>query len=134
MARPVFAVDFETEAIADRPAYPPRPVGVAIAGPGRPAARYFAWGHPSGNNATLGDVRSKLAELWRAPDAELVFQNGKFDLDVAETHLGLALPDWRRTHDTLFLAFLADPHSASLSLKGSPAVPGLLERYLGVGL
>ena len=110
------AVDFETEAIARRPRYPPRPVGVAIAVPGR-APEYLAWGHPIGNNCAKADATRRLKALWRS-SAPLVFHNSKFDLDVAEAHLGLALPSWRRCHDTLFLAFLDDPLRRDLSLAG----------------
>lgn len=133
--REIVAVDFETQPIAARPDYPPAPVGVALAGRcpatgGRLASRYFAWGHPTENNTTRTDARKVLFDLWRDPAVELVFQNGKFDQDVAEVHLDLPRLDWRRAHDTLFLAFLADPHSPSLSLKGNGAVEGLLQRYL----
>lgn len=129
--RKVVAVDFETEAIAPRPEYPPKPVGVALSGPGVPST-YLAWGHPEGNNSSQVDARRRLLDLYRDPEVDFVFQHGKFDQDVAETHLKLPRLDWRRAHDTLFLAFLADPHSPSLSLKGNGAVDGLIQRYLGV--
>ena len=108
------AVDFETEAIDRRPRYPPRPVSVSIVEPGRPA-EFLAWGHPVGNNCTIDTAKIRLRALWKS-DAPLAFHNSKFDLDVAEAHLNLPLPDWRRCHDTLFLAFLDDPFRRSLVL------------------
>ncbi len=109
------AVDFETEAIERRPSYPPKPVSVAIAEPGKPP-EFLSWGHPIGNNCSVEDARRRLGPLWKGK-APLVFHNGKFDLDVAETHLGLKIPDWRRCHDTLFLAFLDNPLQRDLSLE-----------------
>jgi len=117
-------IDFETGAIAPRPQYPPKPIGVSVLRPGQPK-RYMAWGHPTGNNCTMTEARSVLRCIWRS-DCELVFHNAKFDLDVAQTHLALPLPDWRRVHDTMFLLFLHDPHARSLSLKPSA------ERILGM--
>lgn len=117
------AIDFETEGIEARPAYPPKPVGVAIAVPGE-KPEYLAWGHPLENNSTQTFARRRLVQLWRDSQVSLIFHNGKFDVDVARTHLGLPELPWQRYHDTLFLAFLADPHSPSLSLKP------LAERYL----
>jgi DNA polymerase I-like protein with 3'-5' exonuclease and polymerase domains len=63
--------------------------------------------------------------VWRS-GIPLLFHNAKFDLDVAETHLGLPVPPWHLFHDTLFLLFLADPHARTLSLK--PAA----EKWLGL--
>lgn len=115
----VTVIDFETEAIGPRPLYPPRPVGVAIASPGE-APRYYAWGHPAANNCTEAQAKARLKEAWRsASKVPLLFQNGKFDLDVAETHLGLRMPPWHDLHDTLFLLFFTNPHARSLSLKPS---------------
>jgi DNA polymerase I-like protein with 3'-5' exonuclease and polymerase domains len=129
--RTIISVDFETDAIESRPAYPPRPVGVAIHGKALKrltgtAPGYFAWGHPIGNNVAENDARRLLQRLWSDPNVELVFHHAKFDLDVAETHLGLKLPSWHRFHDTLLLAFLEDPHSSHFGLKQ------LAERHLGI--
>lgn len=122
-------IDFETSGIASRPAYPPAPCGVSIKYPNR-AARYYPFGHLSPNMArgvqvTQTAVRRELRRAYDHPDG-MLFQNGKFDLDVAEVHLGLPLPQWDRVHDTLFLLFLDDPHQAELSLKPSA------ERLLGL--
>lgn len=117
-------VDFETEGIQKRPLYPPKPVGVSILMPEQ-KPQYLAWGHATGNNCTESFARTTLREIWmRAPG--MIFHNGKFDVDVAEAHLGLKMPRWDRIHDTLFLLFLDDPHARSLSLKPSA------ERILGM--
>lgn len=110
-------IDFETFGIDSRPFYPPIPVGVSIKKAGK-AAKYFSWGHPSGNNCTKYDAVNELKKVWDTPDG-LLFQNGKFDLDVAETHLGLPFPKWDRIHDTMFLLFLDDPNQTELGLKPS---------------
>ena len=114
--KPVF-LDFETEAIDARPKYPPVPVGLAIYDPeGEYPDGYHAFGHATGNNTTKGAVQ-KILEMIYESDREICFHNAMFDLDVAETHLDCPIPDHRRVHDTLILAFLYDPHVQSLSLK-----------------
>ena len=117
MRRPKpIVIDFETEEILPRPDYPPEPVGVSIQRPGL-APRYYAWGHKhGGNNCTEEEARKALLQVWDHDDG-LLFHHAKFDLDVAETHLGLALPEWRRVHDTAFLIFLEDPRLFSFELK-----------------
>lgn len=120
--------DFETFAIRPRPEYPPPPVGVALQPFGRASAgspRYLAWGHPSGNNTSLGDARAALLRLWEDPQVQLVFHNASFDLAVAQERLDLPIPEWHRVHDTTFLLFLDDPHAKKLGLKASA------ERLLG---
>lgn len=120
----VFPYDFETKGIEDRPKYPPEPVGVALRAPGEKRGRYYAWGHASDNNCTPEQGRRALGEA--LAKGIPVCHNGKFDHDVADTHLGLPLPaDHKSYEETEFLAFLADPYSPSLSLKP------LAERYLG---
>lgn len=105
------AVDYETEAIEDRPAYPPKPVGAAY----KVGAthRYLAWGHPTQNNCTRAQAIKILRPIYRNHD--VVFHNAAFDLDVGETHLGLRNP--KVVHDTQFLAYLVDPRYESLALK-----------------
>ena len=115
-------VDFETEAALKRPFYPPKPVGVAIKEPGK-APRYYAWGHPEGNNCTKAEALRALRAVWDHP-AGLLFHNAKFDLDVAEVHLGLKPPPPEKVHDTMFLLFLHNPHMRRLALK--PASEELL--------
>lgn len=105
------SADFETDAIEDRPAYPPRPVGVAILQGNH--RQYFAWGHPTENNCRRADAVKALRLLYRT--TEVVFHHAAFDLEVGEVHLGLKPPTvW---HDTEFLAYLVDPRSESLALK-----------------
>ena len=116
--RPV-TIDFETHGIEGRPAYPPVPVGVSIKYPGK-EPHYYGWGHPSENNCTYPEALLALQKAWAAGENEgLLFQNGKFDTDVAETHMGLPMPAWGLIHDTLFLLFLDDPHQKELGLKPS---------------
>lgn len=110
-------VDFETFPIRRRPAYPPIPVGVSIKKWGK-KARYYAWGHPDENNCTWTEARDALVEAFSCVDGVL-FQNAKFDIEVAVAHFGLEMPSWSRIHDTLFLLFLDDPHQTELGLKPS---------------
>lgn len=124
MNQPV-TIDFETEAIESRPHYPPKPVGVSILLPGTDAPTYLAWGHPSGNNCSFAEARARLGEIWGKGD--MLFQNAKFDVDVAHVHMGLPIPhDPLSIQDTMFLLYLYDVHAPSLSLKPSA------ERILGM--
>lgn len=109
-------IDFETFRIENRPDYPPEPVGVAVRDDEFDGSLYSSWGHPDGNNSTLEDARKALAHVWIS-DRPLLFHNAKFDLAVACEKLGLPMPSWDRVYDTMFLAFLADPHSKSNGLK-----------------
>lgn len=117
-------LDFETEGIQGRPKYPPKPVGYSLAFPGRQPV-YYGWGHPTNNNCDFDKAKTILEDVWRS-GAEVLCHNAKFDLDVAETHMGLKMLPWERIHDTMFLLFLADPYAMSYALK--PAA----ERYLGL--
>lgn len=117
-------IDFETDGIESRPAYPPEPVSVSIRWPGK-RARYHAWGHKRGNNSTKRDATRELAEAYRHSDG-VCFQHARFDTDVAEVHLGLKPPPWDKVHDTLFQLFLKDPDAGTLELK--PAAERLLGR------
>jgi DNA polymerase I-like protein with 3'-5' exonuclease and polymerase domains len=110
-------IDFETHSIEPRPAYPPVPVSVAIKYPGKPA-KFYAWGHPTKNNCTKKEALTALKLAWRWQDG-ILCQNGKFDVDVAMTHLGLPMLPWDKIHDSMFLLFLNDPHQKELSLKPS---------------
>lgn len=124
MGRAPIAVDFETEAIQPRPDYPPVPVGVAVAEPGK-KPRYFAWGHPEKNNCTKAQADQALKDIWRS-GAPLLFHNAAFDLEVAHTHHGLPYPAWDAFDDTLFSTYLLEPHAPTLSLKPTA------ERVLGM--
>lgn len=112
-------IDFETMGIESRPKYPPMPVGVSIKYPGK-KAYYYAFGHPTKNNSTYGEAHTALAKAYANKEGVL-FQNGKFDVDVAEVHMDLPIPAWDKIHDTLFLLFLDDPHQIELGLKPSAA-------------
>lgn len=116
-------IDFETFGIEGRPKYPPVPVGVSIKKPGK-RARYYAWGHLQGNNCTFVEAVEALRDAWS--DEHILFQNGKFDVDVGEIHCGLPRRAWDAYHDTLYLLYLDDPHQAQLGLKPSA------ERLLGM--
>lgn len=116
-------IDFETFGIEGRPKYPPIPVGVSIKKPGR-KAKYYAWGHPTENNCCWSEGATALKKAYACKDGVL-FQNGKFDVDVAEEWFSLAVPAWDKIHDTMFLLFLDDPHQKELGLK--PASVRLLD-------
>lgn len=140
MANPI-TIDFETDAIVGNPIVnPPKPCGVAVWVPGE-APVYLHWGHPefevgdprfpegSKHNVTWGTAHEYLTRI-RNSDSDVLFHNAGFDLSVLNRHFYHAhwywLNDaWRRVHDTMYLLFLADPYSATLSLKPSA------ERYLG---
>lgn len=113
-------VDFETKGIERRPNYPPIPVGVSIQMPGERRPKYYAWGHPTENNCLLGTAKNALRAAWACPDGVL-FHNGKFDYDVATTHMGVKELPWHKIHDTLFLIYLDNPHAPDLSLKPTAA-------------
>lgn len=126
--RPI-TLDFETEPIQNRPHYPPKPVSFSLKLPGERIPKFYAWGHKTGgNNCSLEDAKAALQQAYKQVSQEtpLLCHNSKFDVDVAEAHFGLPIPDWRCWHDTMFLLFLQDPHQRSLGLKQSA------ERILGL--
>lgn len=126
MKAPVVAVlDFETEGIESRPAYPPVPVGVSIQKPGEKKPKWYAWGHPTGNNCDKKTAIRAVKEVWNGKEP-ILCQNAKFDVDVAQTHMDCGPISWERVHDTLYLLFLSNPHAPNLSLKPSA------ERILGM--
>lgn len=112
----VITVDFESEKIQQRPLYPPVPVGVSIKLPEDKKPKYYAWGHPTNNNCTKAQAVAALKAAWKRPEPKL-FHHAKFDMDVAETHMGCRELKWNEFHDTMFLLFLHDPHAKSLGLK-----------------
>jgi DNA polymerase I-like protein with 3'-5' exonuclease and polymerase domains len=111
----VITIDFETTPIRPRPHYPPQPVGCSFK-VGDAASRYVSFGHPAGNWSEEEIVRRRLVAAWET-DRPLLFHNAKFDLAVCYEYFGLPELPWDRVHDTMFLAFLADPHSKSHGLK-----------------
>ncbi len=119
----MYTLDFETEMIIDGSPTPPKPVGCAIRHPDG-QKQYWAFGHPVENNCTWEEFYEYLLTIW---DEELIGHNiFAFDLDVAEYWFGLEQRDPLLTHDTLFQAYLLEPHSPSLSLKP------LCENWLGI--
>ncbi len=126
----VILLDFETKASEPRPNYPPKPVSLALKWPDRRDYLLMAWGHgdgsrAAGNNCTEKEARAEYLKA-RQSRYRICFQNGAFDQDVAETHWQIPILPWERYDDTMFLIFLHDPHSPTLSLK--PAA----ERLLGI--
>lgn len=122
-------LDFETMPIRPRPDYPPKPVSFSLQLPGEKKPKFYAWGHMTGgNNCSFADAKRVLTSAYKqvSEATPLLCQNAKFDMDVAEEFFGLKVPPWHNFHDTMFLLFLDDPHSRSLSLK--PAA----ERLLGM--
>jgi DNA polymerase I len=109
-------IDFETKSIEGRPDYPPVPVGVSIQMPGERKPHYYSWGHPFNNNCSKADAVRALKLTWKC-SAPLLFHHAKFDIDVAQTHMGMGSLDWQRVHDTLYLLFLNNPHARSFQLK-----------------
>ena len=110
----IVTLDFETKAIRDGAPLLPQPVGCALK-IGRGPSEYWAWGHPCENNCTREEFAARLRSIW---GAEFLTHNGlTFDIPVAEHWFGLPKRDPMLTHDTLFLAYLHNPHARSLSLK-----------------
>lgn len=113
---PVWTVDFETMPIGPRPEhFPPKPVGVAIRNL-EGVSRYYAWGHPEGNNCSEEEARNALIEAWTSPEP-IVFHHAKFDMAVAYEHWHLPKLPWQKFHDTMFQAFLVDPYARTIGLK-----------------
>lgn len=112
----IISLDFETKAIVDGGPLLPYPVGCAIKR-GRGESVYYAWGHPTENNCTEEEFRGIIQSMW---EEEWLTQNGcTFDVPIAEHYFGAGLNkrDPELTHDTLFMAYLHNPHARSLSLK-----------------
>lgn len=111
-------IDFESDAIAPRPEYPPVPCGVALKYGDQPA-RYYAWGHHGYENPdSFEDAFNALRAAWSS-GRPILAHNMKFDLAVAVEKLGLPMPAWDRLHDSLPMLFLVDPRATTYSLKPS---------------
>jgi DNA polymerase-1 len=123
----VIAIDFETQAIAGNPTVrPPQPVGMAYKRSGY-KGRYLAWGHPTGNSPGAFEKAQAILRKAIAEREPIVMHNSKFDIAVAEAHMGVRFdPDPTLIHDTLFSVFLHDPYADTFSLKPSS------ERILGL--
>lgn len=112
----VITYDFESYPIQQRPAYPPVPVGLAIKWPEESKALYFAFGHATGNTCDEAYARSELERAWNS-GLPMLAHHQKFDAAVAYERWNLPRLGWRDTEDTMFLAYLCDPHAAKLGLK-----------------
>lgn len=112
----VITIDFETLPIQQRPHYPPKPVGVAIKWPEESKALYFAWGHPTGNTCDVSYAQEQLGRALYS-NLPLLFHHAKFDLAVLYECMGWPEVPWHHVHDTMFLAYLCDPHAPKLGLK-----------------
>ncbi len=118
-APPVISCDFETYGIEGRPKYPPKPVSLALRWPDQKEYKLMAWGHEAGgNNCSEKEARGEYLKA-RNSKYPMLFQNGSFDQDVAEEHWDIPLLPWDKTHETMYLLFLWDPHAPSLALKES---------------
>lgn len=113
----MITLDFESEAIAPYPDFPPKPVGLAIKYDDGPAL-YLAWGHPTENNSTFEAAHYCLWEAYNSGH-ELLFQNARFDMAIAERFFDIPWGDPDRIQDTMYLIFLNNPLQTSLSLKPS---------------
>jgi len=109
----IATLDFETFAIAPRPAYPPVPVGLAIRATDV-APWYYGWGHPTDNNTDEHVAVDKAADLLAHNDLVLM-HNAAFDAAILDEKWHLTVP-WEKVRCTMVLAFLVNPHG-ELSLK-----------------
>jgi len=124
----MITIDFETEGIEGNPVWkPPRPVGVSIKYGDAPS-KYWAWGHPTGNNCTFEEGRAALlSALDKAVQAQgWLAHNSPFEAAVLRDHMHWVCGDALLIHDTQYLLFLTDPYAFSFSLKPSA------ERILGL--
>lgn len=119
----MITLDFETEGIYGNPIYdPPRPVGVSIKRDNQ-ESRYWAWGHPTGNNCTWEDGRAELLAALRS-DRDWLAHNRAFEEAILRKWFGVKKRNTLRFHDTQFIVYLLDPYAYSFGLKPSS------ERYL----
>lgn len=123
----MYTIDFETLPIEQFSNTVPKPVGVSIKVDNEPS-HYYAWGHLNGqNNADFEQVCEMLRSInreCRFGMARMTGHNMKFDLRVMKTHCNVDIA-WNGAEDSLFLAFLHNPHEPTLALKP------LAKKYLG---
>jgi DNA polymerase I - 3''-5'' exonuclease and polymerase domains len=121
----VITFDYETEGIVGNPIFnPPRPVGVSIK-LGDQRSKYWAWGHPTGNNCSQEEGYARLREALKR-DPEWLAHNAAFEAAVTKKWLKLKKGNPVNFHDTQYLLFLTDPYAYTFSLKPSA------ERILGM--
>jgi DNA polymerase I len=89
-------------------------VGIGVAW-GKGEAAYIPISHATGVQLNWDEVRSALQPFFADPDLSKVGHNAKYDLIVCRRHsLEVAGP----IHDTMTMAWLLDPASRLLDLKG----------------
>lgn len=118
-------LDIESEKIEPGAPLLPRPVGVAIQWEDG-KRQYLAWGHPTENNIPERAAQLILLDVWRLGYHIITHNGAAFDIPVLEHYFNLPKIDPLRVHDTLFLAYLHNPHARSLALKD------LAQDWLGV--
>lgn len=111
----MYTIDFETKKAVNGSNMSPEPVGVSIKDGNLPS-KYYAWGHPTNNNATYEQVLSLLKTIWQS-NSPCLCHNTKFDLRICLEWFGLAVPEPERIHDTMIMAYLIDAREPSLGLK-----------------
>jgi DNA polymerase I len=118
----MYCIDFETLPIENGSDKTLIPVGVSIKIDAKPSV-YYAWGHPTKNNATKDMAYWALKTIVEA-DVLVVAHNAKFDLRICLEHFDLPMPKY--IADTMIMAYLHDPREESLGLKE------LADKYLGM--
>lgn len=111
----MYTIDFETKKAVNGSNMSPEPVGVSIKD-GKSPSKYYAWGHPSGNNSTYEQVLSLLKAIWQL-DSDYLCHNAKFDLRICLEWFGLQVPEPSKINDTMIMAYLIDAREPSLGLK-----------------
>jgi DNA polymerase I len=110
----MLTIDIESCPIEDGAPLLPKPVGFALRWPNGDAG-YYSFGHPSENNCTWDEARAVLLSIWNEP---WITHNGlTFDVPVLTHWFKMPPRDPLLTHDTLFLAYLHNPHAPSVALK-----------------
>src|ERR1700693_4418757 len=114
----MLTIDYETEGIVGNPVYrPPKPVGVSIKVDGEPS-KYYAWGHPTGNNSTFEDGRSALRRSLEEHGGYLA-HNSPFESAITREYMGWETADPLAVHDTQYDLFLYNPYASTFALKPS---------------
>lgn len=112
----MITLDIETHPIEFGKPCLPTPVGVAIRWSGGDR-NYLAFGHPTGNNCTEDEAKGILLSIWNGNEKILTHNGANFDIPILTNYFNLPKLNPLRVEDTLFLAYLDNPHAKSLSLK-----------------
>lgn len=124
----MITIDFETEGIDGNPVFnPPKPVGVSVKYGSEPS-KYYAWGHPTGNNCTFEEGRNALLSAldYVRQGVAWLAHNAPFERAVLKRYFEWESPNALAAHDTQYSLFLTEPYAFSYSLKPSA------ERVLGM--